>query len=1207
MKKVHTMKKQLMLLALAAACAVSPMAVPTEARTASPLLSDSSKPFRYAPESSSLAPQWKSQVATMQAKLKARSVKTDADFAFAPSDNFSFLQLPDGTSWYIIADTDKNILSQNEYYTEYSITGVHATIYDDDFRPVGKIDHTVETPEGYGQCTNLSFGLVVTKKFFNTDDNYEVMLMLNYRPAEGYGAQAFTYVYSLRGAETSAVFVQDFKGYYTTAVNDAKDSWSENFFMTFFTGETQTDDELFHGFDIYTKASYASPRATLLKHFDIDMVHVMSDGANEGMPVLINSKGSNLYVAVGRYEKTFFKNPFDFMDDTLNPDNHFLIDLYTLSGYPAELKLAKQTSIPVDAPAEGFAMRTYSLGMFQGSNDISFDFSASTLPDYVLSVVDSDFRDNSAAHFEVITPDGTSLGTFGHGNDGFMSMADVPGQSRQFVFLCYNEDGTEGIFRFMDYPSMQEVASIPVLATAGNEIVKLSTDVDRVAAGGSYSYVFSGALGDHDADGNTIHEVLWFDKDGNHQRTDRLNAGKNVNRVQVYVAGHALDPYLFNTDVKQEYMILVQRQDNDASAASHVEFCVVNPNGETLVQYKFASTASEMGVWLVNPSTRPAVGMGYSDFSDKLYHVDMMSLPLNKFEGEGTAENPYLLYTPGDVLQIKNNLSSHFRLAADIDYRGAAFTPIAGAFSGSIDGAGHSIKNFTLADKPMFADINGSEEKKASVRDLTLWKPVVSGDASAVLANRIALAELEGVHVYKLSAISDSSDDFGGLVCTTGVSCAITGCSVSGDIQREGTVGGIVCELGNGSAVSACSFSGTIKADAYLGGIAMSTTATSTLTDCHVNATLEARNNIGGIVANSGRGLISRCVAEGEITATEAGRTYSEKDGMIQVINVGGIVGSLTPDMGGYDDFGNPTEPGTAPVVKDCLVALAAITIPDDNEALLATAHRIVGRSRINYDPQYLGEEYDEDLEDWVITWGDPQAPENCLVNNHAVNVLGLLDPSVAADAATTEGATKPYDEIDGDFFDSLSFSFNGYSAGEPWVFGTNLIPQLWFESTVGRSLSFEPAAISVTAGEKAQVLLVAEGVSIDALTVECSDESGCMPNLVDIAENGFIMEVDVLKEGTYTITASAGTVKATLAVTGLSGIHDAVADASSISFDGATVFAAGSQIAVYSVAGVAVAGGSDAVGVSHLAPGIYVAVATDASGTRSTLKIAVK
>lgn len=1206
MKKVYTMKKQLMLLAIAA-CAVSPMAVPTEARTASPLLSGSNDPFHYAPESSSLAPQWKSQAANARARFKAQTTKTEADFAFAPSDDFSFLQLPDGTSWYILSETDKDIVSQSEYYTEYSITGVHATIYDENFQPVGKIDHTVETPEGYGSCTALNFGLVATKKFFNTDNNYEVMLMLNYRPAEGYGAQAFTYVYSLRGSETSAVFVDEIKGYYTTAVNDAQDSWSENFFMTFFSGETLTDDELIHSFDVYTKASYASPKATVLKHFDIDMMYVMSDGANEDVPVLINSKGSSLYVAVGRYEKTFFQNPFDFMDDTLSPDNHFLIDLYTLSGYPAQLNLAKQTSIPVDTPAEGYAMRTYSLGMFQGSDDLTFDFSSSSLPDYVLSVVDSDFRDNSAAHFEVMTPDGTSLGTFGHGNDGFMTMADIPGQPSQFVFLCYNEDGTEGIFRFMDYPSLQEVAAIPVLAQAGNETVKLGTDVDRVAANGSYSYVFSGALGDRDAAGNTIHEVLWFDKDGNHQRTDRLNAGKNVNRVQVYVAGHALDPYLFNTDVKQEYMILVQRQDNDASAASHVEFCVVNPDGETLVQYTFASTASGMGVWLVNPGTKPAVGMGYSDFNDKLYHVEMISLPLNKFEGEGTAENPYLLYTPGDVLQIKNNLSSHFRLAADIDYKGTAFTPISGVFSGSIDGAGHSIKNFTLSDKPMFADINGTETRKAAIRDLTLWKPVVTGDASAVLANRIALAELESVHVYKLSAVSDSSDDFGGLVCTTGVSCSITGCSVSGDIQRESAVGGVVCELGNGSSINACSFSGSIKADAYLGGIAMSTTATATVTDCHVNATLEARNNIGGIVANSGRGLISRCVAEGEITATEAGRAYSEKDGMIQVINVGGIVGSLVPDMGGYDDYGNPTEPGTEPVVKDCLVALAAITIPEDNEALLATAHRIVGRSRVNYDPKYLGEEYDEDLEDWAITWGDPQDPENCLANNYAINVLGSLDPSIAADAASTEGATQAYDEIDSDFFDSLSFGFNGYGADAPWVFGTNLIPQLWFESTVGRSLSFEPAAISVAAGEKAQVLLVAEGVSIDALTVECSDESGCMPNLVDIAENGFIMEVEVLKEGSYTITASAGTVKATLAVTGLSGINDAVADASSISFDGATVFAAGSQIAVYSVAGVAVAGGNDAVGVSHLAPGIYVAVATDASGARSTLKIAVK
>lgn len=110
MKKVYTMKKQLMLLAIAA-CAVSPMAVPTEARTASPLLSGSNDPFHYAPESSSLAPQWKSQAANARARFKAQTTKTEADFAFAPSDDFSFLQLPDGTSWYILSETDKDIVS----------------------------------------------------------------------------------------------------------------------------------------------------------------------------------------------------------------------------------------------------------------------------------------------------------------------------------------------------------------------------------------------------------------------------------------------------------------------------------------------------------------------------------------------------------------------------------------------------------------------------------------------------------------------------------------------------------------------------------------------------------------------------------------------------------------------------------------------------------------------------------------------------------------------------------------------------------------------------------------------------------------------------------------------------------------------------------------------------------------------------------------
>jgi hypothetical protein len=73
--------------------------------------------------------------------------------------------------------------------------------------------------------------------------------------------------------------------------------------------------------------------------------------------------------------------------------------------------------------------------------------------------------------------------------------------------------------------------------------------------------------------------------------------------------------------------------------------------------------------------------------------------------GNGTAEDPYLIYTPEQMNTIgtePNDWDKHFKLMADIDlsrYRGTDFniigTGFLPAFSGVFDGDGHTISNFT--------------------------------------------------------------------------------------------------------------------------------------------------------------------------------------------------------------------------------------------------------------------------------------------------------------------------------------------------------------------------------------------------------------------------------------------------------------------------------------------------------------------------------
>ena len=68
--------------------------------------------------------------------------------------------------------------------------------------------------------------------------------------------------------------------------------------------------------------------------------------------------------------------------------------------------------------------------------------------------------------------------------------------------------------------------------------------------------------------------------------------------------------------------------------------------------------------------------------------------------GNGTAEDPYLIYTPEQMNTIglnEDDRDKHFKLMADLDlagFRGDSFNLIE-AFWGVFDGNGHTIANFT--------------------------------------------------------------------------------------------------------------------------------------------------------------------------------------------------------------------------------------------------------------------------------------------------------------------------------------------------------------------------------------------------------------------------------------------------------------------------------------------------------------------------------
>lgn len=1152
--------------------------------------------FRWAPSFNPTATKWRSTTTKSIAKAPVNTTDT----ALPTSEQTSYLELPDGRVWFANINLIKEVISENPYYTEYNITGVDIEIYDEEYKKVGHIKDDIALPEGYERCTTVSLGAETTKKFFNSDDSFEVMLMANYKPAGGYGAESFTTVYSLKGPNTDATKLLTMKGYYSAAVNNPSDAYSEDYYMVFFTGETLTDTEMIYNFDVYGKAGWGSEPVKLLS-VPVNMLYVMSDGENGGIPVIINSKGRDLYITVGRYEKTFFEDPLDFTNDKLSEDNKYLIDVYSKTGYASEATLLKQLALPCEPATGSYTMRSYTLGMFDYTNDISFDFAEDGTPALVISERQSDFRDNAETSFSVYDLDGNKIKTFGEGTSGYLPMSNVKGQPAQFCFIAGTD--TEPVYSFMDFPSTEIVAEIPALYREGTNITTLSTSLDRVAYGNSYNYVFAASHGNTDSDGNTYNPILWFDANGNKVKEDRAYAGENVNLISTFISAYALDPFLINTDASQEYMILVQRLNASGDNAAHTEFCVVNDKGEMLAQIPFETADSGISVALINTSTKPAFWITWADAGDGKHHSEFISLPLNKFEGAGTVDDPYVVNTIGDWNQIRFNLNGNYILGADIDANGVELSSISGVFNGSFDGNNHTISNFRLSSKPMFEILgNSGNDSKARIFNLGISGVTFDGAADAVLARNSYNSLISNVRISGVDINSSDMFNFGTLVNTAGIGTVISECAVDANLSLPeiSGVGGIAATA-RGTKIEASYFHGSIKAASKAAGIAADLRQDAQIVDCHVNADIEASYLIGGIVATSLRGQIANCIAEGTINATEGGFRYDANYKRIPVASTGGIVGYLQAptdnSLGGSDDA-----PVYDYVVKKCVAAQTAITVPSDEPRLLETAHRIIGRSAANEDPEIVDEQYDDETGEWIIIWGAPREAENQIAENYAAEGLAVIQNTIADEASTTEGKTLGADEANQEFFADLGYGFFGYEASSPWLPG-NGMPRLYFEKDASVSMAFSPAELTIAVGEKKQVTLQLQGIGIEDIYFVFSDDENLYANPVEFDENGnVIIDVEVFSAGVYTLTANSGDCQAVLTVTATPAASVDNITVAAITYNGNAVIAAGEDITLYDIAGKKIASAHGKLSTAGIAPGIYVATAGN-----ETLKIAVR
>lgn len=259
--------------------------------------------------------------------------------------------------------------------------------------------------------------------------------------------------------------------------------------------------------------------------------------------------------------------------------------------------------------------------------------------------------------------------------------------------------------------------------------------------------------------------------------------------------------------------------------------------------------------------------------------------------GDGTEENPYQIATAAQLAAICENMSAHYVLANDIALSGY-WTAIGASdptkkietFSGSLDGAGHTIRNLKMIedqkhehygnDMGLFGCVNGS------IKNLNLEDLSITTDGIGVLRSIGSIAgtleypgSIENCNVS--GTIHDKvyeHDDLsyvGGIVGTS--AGTIRHCTFSGTLYG-GVVGGI--DAING-VVEFCTTSGNFHGTRYAGGIAAITDGEtfleSTVRDCASSAnvsilpTHETYASCGGIAATASR-KIERCYSTGCVT-----------------------------------------------------------------------------------------------------------------------------------------------------------------------------------------------------------------------------------------------------------------------------------------------------------------------------------------------------
>ena len=927
-----------------------------------------------------------------------------------PVDNYGFLNAPDGTTWTYTASFEKK-------YNLY--TRVTLSVYDSQKELIGTIVDSLKLDDPIMTGINQAdINPLVTQKFFNTDNKYELMLFLHAQTKDYEGRQ-FNHIFSFAEGETVTNPIATVEGRQVYAQNVG--DYSENYVMIFARDSASNSKDYTLCYDVRRKSVYGGG----VQHtFRVPYQNVAA--LTDLQPIYMFKNGDMLYYVMQQYEKPYFDptTPLD-QDPVVNPDNNLVIT-YMNQSY----KTLYTTKIPVTQDENQKLLYTFPmLGGLNGVKDVAMNYDGEA-PAYIITMekynLESDGSINSYYMYDV---NGNQIKTIAENTLGRILMSPIAGQEDQWLFMKEEYDGE---FYFVDLPSCETRAEISIYLEDGRTI---SSQIDRYPKGDSYEYAVALLQGNNEPDGTISQDIAWLNADGTFNRYEKINLGNYIEAAQVNITAEALNPWIMHTDDAREYMVLVKRYNPKNTSDKETALLICNTKGEILLDYGKDAEKGELNmVYLFDKGATPMLMCVYQKNGALTMHYTPLPLNSSSLNGSGTAEDPYKIACAHDFCLIDNNPSAYYEVVNDIDFLSEPFQGPKKAFLGKLDGKNYTWKNLCLVGCGLFGEVKDSVTiANIKMENPTLVMTGANDNVAGILANIMqgGISE-EGVNISaSLSNVHVANPvikgvGYNGIVGTLVGEAAlfldVNTCSVtSADIEAPAAqVGGVVGKSATSTNIHACVFTGVAEGK-VVGGITSEVSSGEPVYNCHVDADLYGYNTVGGIVGFSGRSLISNCVAEGTLTL----------DAKATVGKVGGIVGEVDTDATGTS---------TAILVENCLVGVSAISVPDGKDVV---AHRVVGFSSCdNY-------EYDWDN----VDWSKPQSewprvyfsPEKGFKGNYVVSDLAALDATIQLTDTTTEGANISVAELTQEWLGEHGYIF-GTDVAAPWEWNEGVLT-LWFEA----------------------------------------------------------------------------------------------------------------------------------------------------------------